>query len=453
MSVTKNEIFEINITGMTSDGMGVGRIDGMAVFTPLTAPGDIAKIKIVKLEKNYAYGKLIEIVSPSADRAEADCPVYSQCGGCCYRHISYRAELKIKENKVKDALSRIGGFSSIHVIPIVGAGSFDGYRNKALLPLGKKANGSLSMGFYARHSHRIVDCEGCKLQPSEFGEIENAFRIWYNEYGDSIYDETNHTGKMRYLYLRKAEKTGEIMVCVVINGNSLKHEKELTEILRASVPKIKSILTNINMERTNVALGKTCRVIYGDGFIRDELCSLKFRLAPLSFYQVNHAQTETLYRIVGELAQLSGDECLLDLYCGIGTIGLTLAGKVRKLIGVETNPDAIESAKENAKENGISNAEFICEDAAAAASKLLENGEIPDVIVVDPPRKGLEPAMIETISKMGPKRLIYVSCDPATLARDLKLFSALGYVPNLAVPLDMFPRTQHVETIVNLFAV
>ena len=303
------------------------------------------------------------------------------------------------------------------------------------------------MGFYAVNSHRIVDCQRCLLQPEEFNRAMEAFRQWAAEYGDPVYDEGSHSGKMRRLYLRMGEQSGQVLACVVVNGNGLHHEQELVEQLKAAVPGLASVVINSNRERTNVALGKKCRTIYGTDTIEDRLCGLRFQLSPLSFYQVNRGQAERLYGLAGEYAQLTGEELLLDLYCGAGTIGLSLAGKARRLLGVEIIPEAVENARENAKLNGIENGEFFCGDAAEAAQMLAQRGERPDVIVLDPPRKGCSPELVETVAQFGPQRVVYVSCDPATLARDLKLFAQLGYPPVEAAPVDMFPGTAHVETV------
>ena len=450
MALKKNDLIELPITGMTAEGMGVGHFDGMAVFVPLTAPGDLAQVKIVKVLKNLAYGRLEKLLSPSPDRIEPDCPVFAQCGGCCYRHISYEAELQIKWNKVRDALTRIGGLADLPLRPILGAARRDGYRNKGLLPLGEKADGSLAMGFYAVNSHRIIDCESCRLQPEEFTKAMNAFRAWQKQYGDPIYNEETHMGKMRRLYLRKGEKTGEIMACVVVNGNGLHHEQELVAALRAAVPGLAGVVINSNRDKTNVALGKRCRTVWGADTIRDELCGLTFRLSPLSFYQVNRTQAERLYEKAAEYADLTGQEMVLDLYCGAGTIGLSMAGKAKKIIGVEIVPEAIENARQNAADNQIENAEFLCGDAAQAAEELSRRGERPDVVILDPPRKGCAPELIETVANFRPQRIVYVSCDPATLARDLKRFAELGYPPIEATPVDMFPATSHVECVVKM---
>ena len=447
MSFKKNERLELEITGVTAEGFGVGRCQGQAVFVPLAAPGDRAEVKILKPLKNFAYGKLERLLSPSPHRVEPDCPVFEKCGGCCFRHIGYQAELELKERRVLDALTRIGGLSAPQLEPILPAKSRCGYRNKALLPLGTGSEGQLQMGFYAPNSHRIVDCSACRLQPPEFTAAMDAFRDWAQRYGDPIYDEASHSGKMRRLYLRKAESTGEILVCVVVNGNGLRHEKELLEAMKAALPGLASLQINSLRERTNVALGKRCRVIYGKESIEDRLCGLTFQISPLSFYQVNRSQAQVLYEKAAEYAALTGEETLLDLYCGTGTIGLSLAHKAKKLLGVEIVPEAVENAWENARANGITNAEFLCADASQAAALLSQRGEKPQVVILDPPRKGCGSGLVETVAAFDPQRIVYVSCDPATLARDIKAFAPLGYQLRKACPVDMFPATAHVEVV------
>lgn len=447
MNLKKNEIYETTITGMTTEGSGVGRVDGTAVFITNTAIGDIIKTKIIKTSKNYAIGRIEEIVSPSPDRTESDCKYFSQCGGCTYRHITYEAECQIKQQRVQDAIARIAGFENLKINPIVGGKSRNHYRNKAQLPVGKDSKGNLIMGFYAYHSHRIVDSTSCNLQPDEFTEISKIVKNWAVKNKIQPYNEATHTGLLRHLYIRIAEVTGEIMVCLVINGNSISFTDELINQLKA-VKGFKSLQLNINKEKTNVVLGKKCITLYGSDYITDILCGLKFNISPLSFYQVNRTQAENLYSIAQKYAQLEKDDILLDLYCGTGTIGLSMAHKVKKLIGVEIIPQAIENAKENAKLNNINNAEFICADASTAATKLDKQGIKPTVIIVDPPRKGCDKELIATIAKMSPKRVVYVSCDSATMARDIKIFNELGYTPQEVTPVDMFPGTSHVESVV-----
>ena len=445
----KNDTVKITIDAMSSEGMGIGRYEGVAIFVPLTAIGDEIEAKIVKLQKNFAYGIIEKMLSPSSDRIETDCPYFKQCGGCVYRHISSDSENKIKEERVKDCITRIGGFKDIEFEGIVG-GSRYSYRNKAQIPLGLDSNGKLLMGYYAKHSHRIIDNKKCLLHPDIFTSITDIFRDWFEEFGDSVYDEQTHKGVLRHLYLREGFKTNEILFCLVINGDKVKNLDKLAGMLKMNIPEIKSMVLNINKDKTNVILGKKNRIIFGKEHIKDILCDRTFNISPLSFYQVNRDQAEKLYKKAGEYASLKENETLLDLYCGAGTIGLSLINDTNKLIGVEIIPDAIENAKKNALENGIENAEFICGDASDAARILSDRGEKPDVIIVDPPRKGLDENLIMTIGEMSPERVVYVSCDPATLGRDLKIFANHGYNPIKASAFDLFPGTSHVESIVLL---
>lgn len=447
-ALKKNDCVEMEFTAMTAQGSALGRAGGMAVFVPLGAVGDRARVRIVKVKKNYCYGRLEEVLSPAPCRVPPDCPVFAQCGGCCYRHISYEEELRVKRQRIIDALERIGGFAGAQVEPVLGAASRNGYRNKALLPLGRKPDGSLAMGFYALNSHRIVDCPACRLHPPEFNALMAAFRVWAEKGGETVYDEKSHTGKLRRLYLRRGENTGELMACVVVNGESLRGEAQLVEALRSAVPSLTTVLLNVNQDRTNVALGPGLRTLYGPGYIQDTLCGLTFRISPLSFYQVNPQQAQVLYEKAAEFAAPQGDESILDLYCGTGTIGLSMASRAREVIGVESVPQAVENARENARRNGIPNASFLCADAAAAASQLAAQGKLPHTVILDPPRKGCAPGLIDTIAQMAPERVVYVSCDPATLARDLRVFAGYGYCFGRVQPVDMFPGTGHVECVV-----
>ena len=444
----KNEIYTAQIVDYTTEGSGICRIEGMAVFVLYTAFVDVADIRILKTAKNYAFGKIEELKVPSPDRIKPDCPVFDKCGGCTFRHISYDAELRFKQKRVYDALTRIGGINGGLIGEIVPSPSDRAYRNKAQLPLSTDKDGNIRAGFFAPHSHRVIPLDGCALQAAPFDRATEAFLKWANEVRPSVYNENDHSGILRHLYLRYAEKTGELMVCIVANADKLPKEKELVDVLRAGLPELKTVVLNINKEKTNVITGKECRVLWGDGYITDELCGRKFRISPLSFYQVNRSQAERLYGIAAELAGLKSGETLVDLYCGTGTIGLSMAHKAKSLIGVEVIPQAVEDAGKNAELNGIDNAEFICADAAQAAASLFEKDIRPDCIIIDPPRKGCDSELISTVSQMKPKRIVYVSCDPATLARDLQRFSEQGYSVRKAVPVDMFPRTAHVETVV-----
>ncbi len=444
----KNDLIPLEIDGMTSEGSGVGRYQDIVVFVANSAVGDRLTVRIIKTAKKYCIGKIETIDTPSPNRIEPDCPVFRQCGGCVYRHISYEHELEIKEQKVRDALTRIAGFPDLMIRPIVGAENPDHYRNKAQLPIGRDREGKPVMGFYASRSHRIIPCDSCALQPEVFRDAIRAVSEWMEHSGDDVYDEKTGKGRLRHLYIREGSMTGERMVCLVVNGNGVHQEDLLVRLLRENVPGLKSIIINSNRENTNVILGARYRTVWGSETITDRLCGLVFQISPASFYQVNRNQAEKLYRIAGEFAQLTGKEVLLDLYCGTGTIGLTMAEKAKQLIGVEVIPQAVENAEANAERNQIRNAEFLCGDASLAADSLYERGIRPDVVVLDPPRKGCSDELVETVSRMGPERVVYVSCDPATLARDLQRFKKFRYMPKEAVPVDLFPRTAHVETVV-----
>ncbi len=449
MNLRKNEIIDLGITGYTSEGSGVGHSkDGIAVFVPLAAKGDKLKVKILKTAKTYAFGKIESIIEPSKDRVRPDCPQFAKCGGCVYRHIAYSAELEAKQQRVADAVQRIGGFKDIDIKPINGAENAGAYRNKAQLPVGSGANGGITLGFFAKHSHRVIGCDECLLQPEVFALAMKAFKRWQAASKEDVYDEKTGRGHLRHLFLRQAHSTGEVMVCVVVNGNGVHNEPLLVKLLRENVPGIKGIMVNVNRERTNVILGSKYRILWGQDYITDELCGLKFRISSDSFYQVNSSQAERLYTIAKKYAKLTGRETVLDLYCGTGTIGLTMAKEAKHVIGVEAVGHAVEDARKNAEYNGIANAEFICADAAEASEKLKKDGTEPDVVVLDPPRKGCGPELVETVASMNPERVVYVSCDPATLARDMKTFAGLGYEPKEITPVDMFPRTAHVETVV-----
>lgn len=435
---------------MTAEGNGVGHKDGMAVFVSNTAVGDTVLAHAIKVKKNYAVAKAMEIITPSADRIEVDCPVFNRCGGCVYRHISYDAELKIKQQKVDDAFKRIGGLD-VTLQPIVGSAKTDFYRNKAQLPVGNE-KGNIKVGFYSFHSHNIVDCGCCKLQPEVFSEIAEKFKSWAEESNISVYDELTHKGLLRHLYIRGSKGNKNLSVCVVINGNALPEADSLWQAI--SPLGVTGLSININREKTNVILGDTVKELYGKAYIEDSLLDTEFGISPLSFYQVNRDQTENLYSIAAEYAALTPETVLLDMYCGVGTIGLTMAKKVKELIGVEIVAPAIEDAKKNAALNSISNARFICGDASKAADELKKEGIKPDVIILDPPRKGCDEALIKTVAEMSPERIVYVSCDPATLARDCAIFATLGYTvaeksdgTHFVTPVDMFPRTAHVETV------
>lgn len=448
MTLKKNDTVNLTITSATAEGSGVGRTDnGIAVFVQGSAIGDELKVRILKVKKTYAFGKIEEIRVSSKARINPDCENFMKCGGCTWRHISYEEECKIKQQRVEDAVTRIGGFDNVAFKPIISSDDITRYRNKAQYPVGLDRDGNVVMGFYSFHSHRIINCTDCVLQPKIFAKVIEITKDFIAKSNTEIYDETTGKGRLRHIYIRRGEVSGELMVCYVVNGNGLKQEDLLIKMLKEGLPNLKTVVFNSNREKTNVILGRKNRIAYGNGYITDRLCGLNFKISPFSFWQVNRKQAEKLYSKAKEYANLKSDEILLDLYCGTGTIGLTMADSCKQLIGVEIVEDAVKDANENAKTNGIENARFICGDASAAASRLEKEGLKPDCVILDPPRKGCGEELSETVSKLQAKRIVYVSCDPATLARDLKYFSERGYVIREITPCDMFSRTAHVESV------
>lgn len=448
MLLKKNDIVDLTITSATAQGVGVGKAqNGLTVFVPLSAIGDRLEARILKVKKTYAFAKTEKIITPSPSRTAPDCPVFSKCGGCTWRHISYNDECKIKRQKVIDAVTRIGGITDIMFEPIIKNDSINRYRNKAQLPVGIDRNGSPVIGFYSFHTHRITDCNDCLLQPEIFTKAVEVTREFIKRTNTPVYDEHTGKGALRHIYIRLGEKTNELMVCYVVNANGLKQESLLIDMLKKALPNLKSVIFNSNRENTNVILGAKNRTAYGADFITDELCGLKFRISPFSFWQVNRNQAEKLYNKAKEYANLKSDEILLDLYCGTGTIGLTMAKSCKSLVGVEIVEQAVQDARKNAELNNISNARFICDDASGAAEKLNNEGLKPDVVILDPPRKGCGEALVKTIAAISPSRVVYVSCDPATLARDLMYFAQNGYAARKITPCDMFSRTYHVESV------
>lgn len=446
MSLVKNQDIELKIDGCTAEGNGVGHYDGMAVFVAGAAVGDTVTAHIIKVKKTYAVGIIKDIIIPSTNRIEVDCPHFHSCGGCAFRHITYDAEKAIKMQRVKDAFLRLGHMD-IPVRDIITAET-ERYRNKGQYPVGEDKNGIIT-GFYAQKSHRIVPVKDCALQPTEFKSITHTVADWMTEFGVSNYDELTGRGLVRHVYIRKGFATGEIMVCLVVNGNRIPYGDELADRL-FQIRGVKSFVLNINREKTNVILGKKCITLRGADYIEDVLCGVRIRLSPLSFYQVNHDGAELLYKKAAAYAALTGSETVLDLYCGAGTIGLSMAKNAGRIIGVEIVPEAVEDAKKNAQLNGIENCEFHCGDAKAAVKMLKERGITPDAVILDPPRKGCDSDVLSCVAEMIPQRIVYVSCDVSTQARDCAILSQLGYITHEATPVDMFPRTSHVETVVLL---
>ena len=453
MPLQKNQILTLRIERLSSDGSGVAHsADGEAVFVPGTAPGDEARVRIVKDCGRYAFGILDELLTPSPDRIPVDCPVAGPCGGCSLRHLDYAAELRAKQESVLDAFRRIGGLE-VPVLDILPSPDVDRYRNKVQFPVGIDKNGVPCIGFYAGRTHRIVPCPDCKLQPSVLNEIGNALCAFFAQQGIRPYDEQSGKGLVRHIFLRRGAHSGQIMVCLVCTRAKLPHAEQLCTALRGQFPAISTILLNVNAKNTNVILGSENHILYGPGYIEDTLCGVPVRLGPLSFYQVNTLAAERLYGVAAQYAQLTPDDTLLDLYCGMGTIGLSMAEQCRELIGVEIVPEAIESAKANAARMGeavAAKSRFFCADAGQAATQLAAEGLHPDIVMLDPPRKGCDEATLSAVVRMAPRRVVYVSCNPATSARDAAWLEQNGYHAEKVQPVDLFPRTKHCETVVLL---
>ena len=449
MPLQKNQILTLRIERLSSDGSGVAHsADGEAVFVPGTAPGDEARVRIVKDCGRYAFGILDELLTPSPDRIPVDCPVAGPCGGCSLRHLDYAAELRAKQESVLDAFRRIGGLE-VPVLDILPSPDADRYRNKVQFPVGIDKNGVPCIGFYAGRTHRIVPCPDCKLQPSVLNEIGNALCAFFAQQGIRPYDEQSGKGLVRHIFLRRGAHSGQIMVCLVCTRAKL-HAEQLCTALRGQFPAISTILLNVNAKNTNVILGSENHILYGPGYIEDTLCGVPVRLGPLSFYQVNTLAAERLYGVAAQYAQLTPDDTLLDLYCGMGTIGLSMAGQCRELIGVEIVPEAIESAKANAARMGeavAAKSRFFCADAGQAATQLAAEGLHPDIVMLDPPRKGCDEATLSAVVRMAPRRVVYVSCNPATAARDAAWLEQNGYHAEKVQPVDLFPRTKHCECV------
>lgn len=444
----KNEVYRATVSGFTSEGLGVCRVDGCAVFVPNAVPGEEYELRITHVGRNAAHGRIETIIQRSPHRVNRRCPYAKQCGGCAFWHMDYETECGIKRQRVLDALNRLGG-QALETVEITGAPTCEGYRNKAQFPVAPAKNGAAA-GFFKKGTHDLIPIDRCLIQPEIADRAKQTVLEWARTYRVSAYEETSGRGLLRHIFVRHAEATGEVLVCLVVNGEKLPHEAELVDLLRQRVAGLKSVALNVNTRRGNAILGEKTRVLWGADAIEDVLCGLRFRISPRSFYQVNRTQAETLYGKAVAAAGLTGAETVLDLYCGTGTITLCLARHAKQAIGVEVVDAAIEDAKRNAERNGIENARFFCADAGQAAQALCAEGVKPDVIVVDPPRKGLSADVIDAIGKMSPDRVVYVSCDPATLARDVKLLCTKDYQMTHAEAVDMFPRCAHVESVVRL---
>lgn len=444
--VEKNKEYEMTIDDLGANGEGVGRIDGFAVFVEGALPGERILVKVVKVTKSYAYGKLLSIIHKSPDRVEPKCPYFKYCGGCQLQHLSYEGQLEYKTKLVRDALEMIGHFENIKVLPAIGMDHPWQYRNKAQFPVGL-IQGRLALGFYAPRSHNLINVDVCPIQHDIINKVTELVRSFIQTYKIPVYDENIHKGIIRHVVTRVGFKSNQIMVIIVTNGE-LPRKKELVSIIRKGLPAVTSIVQNYQTEKTNVILGSKYRILWGSDHIIDEIGDLKFKISPLPFYQVNPIQTGILYNKALEYADLTGKETVIDAYCGIGTISLFLARKAAKVYGVEVVPQSIEDAIENARINGIDNAEFITGKSEEIIPELAKQGIKADVVVVDPPRRGCDEKLLQAIVNMSPERMVYVSCNPATLARDLKYLTEYGYMVNEIQPVDMFPQTSHVETVV-----
>lgn len=444
--VKKNDTYIVKIEDMGITGEGIGKVDGYALFIKDAVKGDLAEIKVTKAGKNFGYGRLMRVIEPSENRVKPKCPIARSCGGCQLQELSYEEQLRYKENKVYNNLVRIGGLSDFTMHPIIGMDNPYNYRNKAQFPVGINKNGQIISGFYAGRTHSIIESDNCVIGSEINSNIVNIIKKHMSEHIIEPYNEITGRGLVRHILIRVGFKTGQIMVCIVINGNELPHSGQLVEKLK-KIDEMTDISLNVNKEKGNVILSDKIINLYGEGYIIDYIDDIKFQISPLSFYQVNPVQTEKLYSTALKYAALTGNETVWDLYCGIGTISLFMARRAKRVFGVEIVPQAIADARQNAKINGITNAEFVCKSAEDIQTADMVTPH-PDVIVVDPPRKGCNRVLLDTIVEVLPTRIVYVSCDSATLARDLRILSANGYKVMDVQPVDMFPHSVHIECVV-----
>ena len=450
MEFRKNDLVTLEIEDCGIDGEGIGKADGFTVFVKDAVIGDTVTAKIIKAKKNYGYGRLMEVLKPSPYRVEPKCEFARQCGGCQLQALSYDQQLVFKTNKVKGHLERIGGFTDIPMEPIIGMDELFHYRNKAQFPVGRNKEGKIVTGFYAGRTHNIIENRDCALGVAENKEVLDRVIAHMEKYGIEPYNEATGKGLVRHVLIRYGYFTKEVMVCLILNGNKLPKEEQLVKSL-CEIPGMTSITINVNKKHSNVILGEEIRLLWGQEYITDRIGDISYQISPLSFYQVNPMQTQKLYAKALEYADLHGEETVWDLYCGIGTISLFLAQKAKFVRGVEIVPAAIENAKENAKLNDLENTEFFVGKAEEVLPReYKKNGVYADVIVVDPPRKGCDETLLETMIEMNPERIVYVSCDSATLARDLKYLCERGYELRKVCPVDQFGMTVHVETVVLL---
>ncbi len=443
----KNQIYEATIVDYTSEGQGVAKIEGCAVFIPNALVGEVCRVRIEKAQKTWAAGKIVELLQKSPHRVNRECPVAKLCGGCDFWHMDYAEETRLKAERVRQCLNRIGG-EQLDSLPILSAPSCHGYRNKAQYPVAAQKNKAYA-GFFRAGTHNVVENSRCLILPEEMDRVKEVVMDYVNQFHVTVYQEKTGKGLLRHIYVRKGAVSGQILVCLVVNGKKLPRIPELIDRLK-KIKGFETLVLSVNQKEGNTVLGDEFITLYGPGYIEDTLCGLTFRLSPRSFYQVNHAQAQRLYEAAISQAEITKNDTVLDLYCGVGTITLAMASAAGKVIGVEVVPQAVEDARENAKRNGIENAEFFCGDAGQAALELEKNGIKADVVIVDPPRKGLNADTIEALARFSPRRIVYVSCDPATLARDVNLLKERGYALKNAMAADLFPRCAHVESVVCL---
>ncbi|MBL4931576.1 23S rRNA (uracil(1939)-C(5))-methyltransferase RlmD [Clostridium paridis] len=447
--VEKNKEYILEVVSQGYEGEGIVKVDGFPIFVEGALKGEKIKVLVIKVKKTYAFGKLLEILEPSKDRETPICPIYKRCGGCTLQHMKYRGQLDFKKDRVKDCVSKIGKLSEDLVLDTIGAEYPYRYRNKVQLPVGL-INGEIHIGFYALRSHDIIDLKDCYIQDEVADKVVALTKEWmkkYNVLPATIEGKYNPKGVLRHIMIRKGFKTGEVMIVPVTNSLELPYKKEFIEVMKNNIEGLTSIVQNINDKETNVILGMRNNTLWGRDVITDYIGDFKFNISPLSFFQVNPMQTETLYSKALEFAELTGEEVVFDAYCGTGTITLFLSQKAKKVYGVEIVPQAIEDAWKNAKENNVENVEFFVGEAETVIPELISKGVKADVVVVDPPRKGCEQSLLEAIANISPKRIVYVSCDPSTLARDLRILEDMGYSTLKVQPVDMFPQTAHVECV------
>lgn len=443
----KNQIYEAVITDYTAEGQGVAHVEGCAVFIPNAIRGEKVLVRIEKAQKTWAAGKITELLEKSPHRVNRECPVAKLCGGCDFWHMDYEEETALKADRVKACLNRLGG-EALEELPILSAPTCHGYRNKAQYPVSAK-KGRAYAGFFRAGTHDVVENKRCPILPEETDAVKDAVMDYVNQFRVTVYDEEAHKGLLRHIYVRRGAVSKQVLVCLVINGEKLPKPEELLKRLK-KIPGFTTLVLSVNTKKGNAVLGDKFITLHGPGYIEDTLCGLTFRLSPRSFYQVNHHQAQRLYEAAISQAEITKEDTVLDLYCGVGTITLAMASAAGKVIGVEVIPQAVEDAKDNAKRNGIENAEFFCGDAGQAALELERQGVKADVVIVDPPRKGLNADTIEALARFAPRRIVYVSCDPATLGRDIALLKERGYRVKNAMAADLFPRCAHVESIVCL---